>query len=156
MNRHEKYLRFAAHGASLFSTCSKAQIMAIIVDRYGTIVSTGYNGGPSGWEHCVDGGCPRAIANSPQGGSYNNCIAIHAESNALLRVSRSELDGATIYISGLPCMDCTKLIVGAGIKTVVYAFGRTPSDEPLITDYFARGGVTLIGIDLNESAVTAL
>lgn len=144
--RHWKYLAWAESGAQIFSTCSKAQYMALIVDRFGIVVATGYNGVPSGFTHCVDGGCPRATQTTTQGGSYADCSALHAESNALLRVSRPSCEGATLYVNGLPCWDCAKLIVGSGLKTVVYRTGRTPVDEEKILKFFEDANVDLIGV----------
>lgn len=61
--------------ASTFSTCGKRQYGAILVDDSGHVVGIGYNGGPSGFEHCKDGGCPRLQLNSPNGSSYDNCFS---------------------------------------------------------------------------------
>ena len=138
-----KYLRWCVEGAAIFSTCSKAQYMAIVVDRRGTVAATGYNGTPVGWTHCTDGGCPRALTQTTQGGSYNNCLAVHAEANALLRVSPLDCEGATIYVNGLPCWDCAKLIVGSGIKRIVYAAGRTPVDKEAVLGFLNKAGADL-------------
>ena len=118
--------------------------MGIIVDRFSVVVATGYNGVPSGFTHCTDGGCPRASQTTHQGGSYEDCLALHAESNALLRVSRHECEGAVLYVNGLPCWDCAKLIVGSGIETVVHSPGRTPVDELKIKSLFDDAGVELL------------
>jgi dCMP deaminase len=144
VTKQEKYLAWAESGAKIFSTCAKAQYMALVVDRYGIVVATGYNGVPSGFKHCKDGGCPRAET-VEQGGSYDNCSALHAEANALLRVSRESCEGATIYVSGLPCWDCAKLIVGSGIKRVVYRMGRKPVDLSKVLFFFEDAGVELVG-----------
>lgn len=65
--------------------------------------------------------CPEA---SEPGSPYDNCIAIHAEANALLYANRSDCIGAAMYLTREPCRDCTKLIRGARIKTVVWPEGR--------------------------------
>lgn len=90
--------------------------MAVLVDENNHVVGLGYNGGPKAAPHCTDGGCPRAQAGSQPGSSYDNCIAIHAEANAFLH---SDYGKATsVYINGLPCFSCAKLIVNSGIKKV--------------------------------------
>lgn len=141
--KDRKYLRWTEQGAKLFSTCSKAQYMAVIVNKVGTVVSTGYNGSPPGWAHCTDGACPRTTTTT-QGGSYLNCIAVHAEANALIRAQAAECRGATVYVNGLPCWDCAKLIVGAGVARVVCRGGRRPVDEEQVLGFFATSATELV------------
>jgi dCMP deaminase len=121
--KDRKWLRFAGSGANTFSTCSKAQYMAIIIGTDGTLIGTGYNGGARGMKHCADGGCPRAINKVPSGTPYDFgdglCIAIHAEANALLYSDFSRRSGATMYVNGIPCVSCSRLISNSGIKRVV-------------------------------------
>jgi dCMP deaminase len=83
------------------------------------ICSTGYNGPPSGHAHCDQGACPRARSESPTGWAYDACIAIHAEANAILYSSPEERERAAIYITGVPCFTCSKLIANSGIAEVV-------------------------------------
>jgi dCMP deaminase len=95
--------------------------MAIIVDDNGYIIGTGYNGSPRGMEHCSDGACPRASQDGKHGAPYDDCIAIHAEANALLHSDYSlRKNGCTLYVNGMPCLWCTKLIVNSGVKRLVY------------------------------------
>jgi dCMP deaminase len=107
--------------------CTRAQIGALIVDANHWIVSTGYNGAPSGAPGCLtSGACPRgrkSLAELPPGGPYSSddelyCIAVHAEANALLRAGRAAT-GATLYSTREPCHACTKLAEGIGIARVV-------------------------------------
>ncbi len=119
----DDYFLDLARATSTRATCSRRKHGAIIVqDR--RIVATGYNGGPSGYPHCEDGGCPRAASNAPQGHDYEACIAIHAEANALLFASPQERSGATLYCTGAPCFGCAKLIANSGVAEVVAAGGR--------------------------------
>ena len=119
----DDYFLDLARATSTRATCSRRKHGAIIVqDR--RIVATGYNGGPSGYPHCEDGGCPRAASNAPQGHDYEACIAIHAEANALLFASPEERNGATLYCTGAPCFGCAKLIANSGVAEVVAAGGR--------------------------------
>ena len=116
----EKWLEAARYQASLFSTCSRRQYFSIIVDDSGHVLGTGYNGGPSGTTHCTDGGCPRVQLNPEHGTSYDNCIAIHAEANALLHSDYSARQkGCTVIVNGPPCWDCAKLISNSGAHTVI-------------------------------------
>ena len=108
------------------SYCKRRQVGALIVkDRM--IISDGYNGTPSGFENeCEDEN------------SRSKPYVLHAEANAITKVAKSNnsSEGATLYITASPCMDCAKLIIQAGIIRVVYA------DEYRIID----------GIDLLEKA----
>lgn len=117
MNKDQKYMELCIAGGRIFSTCSRRHFMAIVLDQNGRIASTGYNGGPPGMGHCVDGYCPRAQVDGSSH-DFDNCIAIHAELNALLF---SEPDRRhTLYINGTPCYGCAKNIAVSGIKRVVY------------------------------------
>ena len=80
------------------STCLKRKYGAVVV-KDDVVISTGYNGAPSGFEHCSDRGfCPRMGQNMHQGEGYGICRAIHAEENALLNCSRQQTMGADLYL----------------------------------------------------------
>lgn len=111
------FLNIARETASR-SNCTRARHGAVIV-RARRIRSTGYNGPPSGHAHCSEGACPRASSQTPSGWLHENCIAIHAEANAILYASPEEREGAAIYITGVPCFGCAKLIANSGIDEVV-------------------------------------
>ena len=103
------YLRIAKEWGKL-SYCKRKQVGALIVkDRM--IISDGYNGTPSGFEN---------ICEDDEG--YTKWYVLHAEANAILKVAKStqSADGATLYITLSPCKECSKLIIQAGIKRVVY------------------------------------
>jgi dCMP deaminase len=119
----DEYFLELARTASTRATCSRRKHGAVVVQER-RIISTGYNGGPSGTTHCVDGGCPRARSDAPQGHDYESCIAIHAEANALLFSGPDERAGATLYCTGAPCFGCAKLIANSGIAEVVASGGR--------------------------------
>ncbi|MGH3440925.1 MAG: deoxycytidylate deaminase [Nitriliruptorales bacterium] len=119
----DDYFLDLARAASTRATCSRRKHGAVIaLDR--RIVSTGYNGAPSGFPHCEDGACPRAASDAKQGHDYDDCTAIHAEANALLFSSPVERQGATLYCTGAPCFGCAKLIANSGIAEVVASGGR--------------------------------
>lgn len=107
------------------STCVRRSVGAILTDADGRILSTGYNGPPRGFKHCVvDEPCPGA-GDAP--GDSRRCLAVHAEQNALLFCHR--LDFAdTLYVSVTPCFTCAKLILQTPIKRVV-AVAPYPGDD---------------------------
>ncbi len=104
-----RYLRMARIWAEN-SYCQRRKVGAIIV-KNSMIISDGFNGTPSGFENvCEDGD-----------GSTKPYV-LHAEANAITKVARSNnsSDGATLYITASPCMECSKLIIQAGIRRVVF------------------------------------
>lgn len=115
--KDRQYLQLCIESAKIFSTCSKRKYAAVLVDQKGHIVGMGYNGGPSGFTHCEDGGCPRLLDNSPNGTNYDNCIAVHAEANALIHSDYSS-SAYKLYVNGPPCFSCAKLIANSTIKHV--------------------------------------
>ena len=84
------------------------------------ILSTGYNGVPKGLPHCEDTGCPRA--DYPSGTHHELCRAVHSEQNAIVQaaIHGVSIEGATLYCTHQPCILCTKMLINAGIKRVVY------------------------------------
>lgn len=119
--KDKKWMKVCVDSAQLFSTCAKRQYFAVVLNSHGHVLSTGYNGGPAGMVHCKDGGCPRNIEQSAPRSSYDNCIAIHAEANALLHSDyTARIDGGTIYVNGPPCYSCAKLVANSGLNRVVY------------------------------------
>ncbi|MGH2698981.1 MAG: deoxycytidylate deaminase [Actinomycetota bacterium] len=114
----DRYFLNLARETATRSNCVRRQHGSVIVKNR-RIRSTGYNGPPSGHPHCSDGACPRAQGETLSGWDYDECIAIHAEANALLYSSPEEREGATIYITGVPCFGCAKLIANSGIEEVV-------------------------------------
>jgi dCMP deaminase len=141
----DEYFLDLARATSSRATCSRRKHGAVIV-RDRRIVSTGYNGGPSGFPHCDEGACPRANSIAPQGHDYESCIAIHAEANALLFSSPEERDGASLYCTGAPCFGCAKLIANSGVSEVVAAGGRYEGwDE--VRDFLRRSNVRVRLLD---------
>lgn len=113
------------------STCLRRNYGAIIVNA-DRIVSTGYNGAPRGDENCCDRGtCPRIekqVAHNT--GDYSDCCSVHAEQNAIIHGTFSDMQGATLYLAGfdhesgdlldaMPCPICHRMIKNAGIARVV-------------------------------------
>lgn len=118
----DEYFSAIAISVSRRADCRRRQVGAVIVDADHRILSTGYNGAPSGHAGCLDGHCPRGLLSYAEVSAlsaYDDCISIHAEANALL-YARTSLVGATIYVTCKPCKDCAKLIAGSGIVMTVY------------------------------------
>lgn len=105
------------------STCTRRQVGAVLV-KDNKVIGNGYNGVPSGYTHCIDGGCPRgqlSTGSVPSGSDYNAfpCKAIHAEHNAILQAGLADCRGAVLYTTEPPCQQCTNLIEHAGIEKVI-------------------------------------
>lgn len=145
-----KFLRWADAGAPIFSTCSKRQYMAVIVASNGRVVGVGYNGSPPGIGHCNEGACPRALAGTESGAAYDNCIAIHAEENAIVWSDRSMREGGTIYVNGPPCWQCGKTVAGSGIRRLVFIEDPTYADWPKVAQLLETAGVLIEGINRED------
>ena len=131
--------------AQTFSTCSKRQYAAYLIDENNHIVGMGYNGGPSAFSHCKDGGCPRSQEGSPSGSNYDNCIAIHAEQNAFLHSDYSSRP-VKLYVNGPPCFTCAKMIANSTVKTVYYLHDPSYEQFGFICDFLNNAGVDLVQV----------
>ena len=105
-----RYLRMALIWAEN-SYCTRRQVGALIV-KDKMIISDGFNGTPSGFEN---------VCEDDEGNTIP--YVLHAEANAITKIARSgnNSDGATLYVTDEPCIECSKLIIQAGIRRVVYA-----------------------------------
>lgn len=103
------------------STCVRRHVGAVIV-RDHRIIATGYNGAPTGLKHCTQETCVRLKYGIKSGERHELCRATHAEQNAIISAARMgvSVDGAEIYITDSPCILCTKMLINAGIKRIVY------------------------------------
>jgi dCMP deaminase len=106
------------------STCLRRQVGAVLVQN-NHIISTGYNGAPSGAKHCEEIGCMREQLHVPSGERHELCRAVHAEQNAITQAAffGASTNGGTMYITHQPCIICAKMMINAGIKKVVYING---------------------------------
>lgn len=106
----KRYLRMAKIWSEN-SYCQRRKVGALIV-KDKMIISDGYNGTPSGFEN---------ICEDENG--ITKPYVLHAEANAITKIARSNnnADGATLYVTDSPCIECSKLIIQAGIKRVVYS-----------------------------------
>ncbi|MCF7817994.1 MAG: dCMP deaminase family protein [Kiritimatiellales bacterium] len=117
----DEYFMDIAHVVSKRGNCCRRKVAALIVsDR--RIISTGYNGTPRGIDNCFEGGCPRCASDAPSGSSLGECICAHAEENAIAQAAYHGIavKDSMLYCILSPCLMCTKMIINAGIKEVVY------------------------------------
>ncbi len=130
----DEYFIGIAKAVSTRATCLRRKYGAVIT-KDNIIVSTGYNGAPSGMKDCLEvGKCTRKELQIPHGERYELCHSIHAEANAIIRASVDELRDSTIYISGTdddnnecssePCMMCKRMMLNSRIARVVYSNGK--------------------------------
>jgi len=145
MSKNDQYMSLCLHIADIFSTCAKRKYAAILLDEYGHVVGMGYNGGPKGLKHCIDGGCPRLAENSPNGTSYDNCIAIHAEANALLHSDYSSR-AKILYVNGPPCFSCAKLIANSTVEKVFYKSDPNYLDWDNVKKFLERSNVLAVEV----------
>jgi len=129
----QRYLAMASIWAGN-SYCKRRQVGALLV-KDKMIISDGYNGTPSGFENeCEDEE------------NRTKIYVLHAEANAITKVARSNnsSEGATLYTTSAPCIECSKLIIQAGIKRVVYSSDYRVEDGIVL---LKRAGVEVVQLD---------
>jgi dCMP deaminase len=114
--KDEAYLQIAAVMAQR-GTCIRRQVGCVLVDKEGFILATGYNGVAAGRRHCITNPCPGAEASS--GERLDECEAIHAEQNAILRLSDPR-KVYSAYCTTSPCISCVKLLLGTSCQRIVF------------------------------------
>lgn len=132
----KRYLRMARIWAEN-SYCTRRKVGALIV-KDKMIISDGYNGTPSGFENVceLDNGTTKPYV-------------LHAEANAITKIAKSgnNSDGATLYVTASPCLECSKLIIQSGIRRVVYSENYRLTDG---IDLLKRAGVEVVFIELED------
>jgi dCMP deaminase len=120
----DEYFLELAHLVSKRSTCLRRHVGAMLV-KDKKILTTGYNGAPSGVRHCTDIGCLRKKLKIPSGERHELCRGLHAEQNVLLQAALhgTSTKGSTLYITNQPCTICAKMLINAGIKEIIIADG---------------------------------
>ena len=127
MDKWDKRFLEMAELVATWSSCyqENRQVGAVIV-KDKRIMTTGYNGAPSGIMSCkTRGECLRRKMNVASGTKLELCYAVHAEQNAIAQAAKLgvSVDGATLYCTHQPCVICCKMIINSGIKRVVYRYG---------------------------------
>lgn len=135
--------------APIFSTCAKRQYFAVIISENKRLLSQGYNGSPPGMGHCNQGHCPRYANGSPSGSVYDDCIAAHAEANAIMWADPHARKGATgegstLIINGSPCYGCAKLIATSGIRRIIGQSDPSYAQEQHVVDYLKSNKIETI------------
>lgn len=117
------------------ATCDRKHVGAVLVDKDHRIVATGFNGAPSGLPHCDDAGHELKEIDGRE-----SCVrTLHAESNAL-DYAGCRAKGCTLYVTVIPCYDCAKRIVNAGICRVVYGEYYESRNTKLVANYLQTEG----------------
>ena len=131
----DSYFMKIASAVSERSTCDRAMVGCVLV-RDKRILTTGFNGSPAGQGHCdeighlmVDGHCVRTI---------------HAETNAIIQAALHGVStrGATCYVTYLPCINCTKALINAGITRIIYAVDYRM--DPIAMSFLEAAGIEVV------------
>lgn len=140
-----------AHLVATRSTCIRRRVGAVIV-KDKRILSTGYNGVPSGLLHCLDIGCLRDKLKIPSGERQELCRGLHAEQNAIIQGAMYgvSLMGSVIYVTNQPCITCAKMLIQSGIIKIYYQ-GDYP--DPLSLEMLDEAGIETIKFIPDEKEV---
>jgi dCMP deaminase len=130
----DRYFLAMAEAASDRAECVRRKVGAIVV-KQGRLVGHGFNGALPGAPSCLDGACPRAVSDSQPGSNYSNCIADHAERNALRNTRAEDRKGSVVYVNAEPCDGCITLLRSVEVERVVWP---SSCGEPL--------AITLTGV----------
>lgn len=146
-----EYFMELTYGVLKRSTCLSRKVGAMAV-RDKRILTTGYNGVPSGVAHCADVGCIRLAKNLPSGTRHELCRGLHAEQNVIVQAAYLgvTLKGATLYVTNQPCVICVKMIINAGFAEIIY---ENPYDDKLAMDMLQEANIKLGVWDSNMKKV---
>jgi len=124
------------------STCLRRKVGAVLV-RNKRILCTGYNGAPRGLAHCDEKGCLREKMKIPSGERQEICRGLHAEQNAIIQAALYgiSIENSVLYCTHQPCITCSKMIINAGIKKIIFK-GDYP--DPLAQEILKEAGIKLI------------
>jgi dCMP deaminase len=126
----EQYFMLLAVATRERAACLRRHVGAVLVSG-GRIIATGYNGTPTGFVNCEDGGCHRCAhaEDYAQGRGYDVCICVHAEENALLQAAKLgyTVQGAQCYSTLRPCFGCLKHLYQAGVAEIRYLNPWSPA-----------------------------
>ena len=150
-NKWDKRFMSLAREVSTWSTCvrDQRQVGSVIV-KDKRIIATGYNGAPSGVTSCLERGyCLRDQLGIESGTRQEVCYSTHAEQNALVQAAKlgTAVDGATIYVTHRPCVICTKLLINAGIKRIVYGYNYP---DEFSVNLIKEAGIELVHIPYED------
>jgi len=138
-----RFIEIANTVASWSSCYQSNRQVGCVIAKDKRILTTGYNGAPSGVKNCKDKGCClRQDLKIPSGTKHELCYAAHAEQNAIIQAARLgvSVDGATLYCTHEPCTICTKLIINAGISRIVY---QKPYPDDFAKEILKEAGIVV-------------
>lgn len=135
----DEYFLDIAKLVSKRSTCLRRHVGALIVKNR-RILTTGYNGTPTGITHCEAEGCLRAKLKVPSGERHELCRGLHAEQNSIIQAALYgvNIDGGTLYCTNQPCSICAKMLINAGIKEIVMESGYP---DRMAKEFFDEAGI---------------
>lgn len=139
-----------AEQVAMRSTCLRRRVGCIIVVGK-RIVSTGYNGAPSGLPHCDEVGCVRERRGVASGERHELCRGLHAEQNAIIQAAMhgTAVRGGSVFCTHKPCILCTKMLINAGVRRVYYAEGY---EDGMADEMAGAAGLQLIRLSGEEDA----
>jgi len=142
-----QYFLAQAQLVALRSTCTRLMVGAVIA-RENRIIASGYNGSVADGDHCIDDGC--YIVDG-------HCVrTVHAEANALLQCAKFGVptNETTLYVTHFPCLQCTKQIIQAGVKKIVYEHDYR--NHTLAVQLFAESNVTIKQVSLTDVQIKSV
>lgn len=143
----ERFMQMAETVASWSSCYQENRHVGAVIVRDKRILTTGYNGAPAGIKSCAERGeCLRRIRNIASGTMQEVCYAVHAEQNAIIQAAKMgvALEGSVMYVTHQPCVICTRMILNAGIKKVIYKNGYP---DAFALELFKEAGVEIVKYD---------
>jgi dCMP deaminase len=156
----EEYFMLLAVATRERAACLRRHVGAILVADQ-RIIATGYNGTPTGFPNCDDGGCHRCAhpEDYAEGRGYDVCICVHAEQNAVLQAAKLgySVQGAHCYTTLRPCFGCLKELYQSGVAAIRYLNSWSPSDPreaaayEALLDEMAGRGVPVERLELPEA-----
>lgn len=141
----DEYFMEIAEVIAKRSTCLRNHVGALFVKNK-RILTTGYNGAPSGLPHCDESGCAREGVAS--GTRHELCRAVHAEQNAIIQAALHgvSIEGSTLYCTHQPCILCAKMMINARIRKVVYS--NSYPDETAL-EFLEQAGIEVLKLTEN-------
>ena len=127
------------------STCLRRAVGAVIV-KDKRILSTGYNGAPTGLRHCLEVGCLREQLGVESGKMHELCRGIHAEQNAIIQAAYHgvSVKDASLFCTNQPCSICARMIINAGLRKIFFQSSYT---DTLAEELLDEAGIELKKID---------
>jgi dCMP deaminase len=138
----DDYFMTIAEDVATRATCIRRKVGAVLV-KDKRILSTGYNGVPTGITHCTPETCLRTIYNVPSGERHELCRGLHAEQNAIIQAAYHgvSIKDSILYVTHQPCSICTKMLINSGIRKFIF---KHPYKDTLAMDMMEEAGVITV------------